>query len=50
MFVGSKILYELYNCISPQQDADDRDEELDPDPKLRFKDSYAKSRTGVLDP
>ena len=34
MFVGSKLLYELYNCKSPQQDADDRDEELDPDENL----------------
>ena len=31
MFVGSKLLYELYNCKSPQQDADDRDEKLDPE-------------------
>ena len=34
MFVGSKLLYELYNCKSPQQDADDRDEELDPEESL----------------
>ena len=31
MFAGSKLLYELYNCKSPEQDTDDRDEELDPD-------------------
>ena len=34
MFVGSKLLYELYNCKSAQQDADDRDEELDPEESL----------------
>ena len=34
MFIGSKLLYELYNCKSPQQDADDRDEELDPEESL----------------
>ena len=34
MFVSSKLLYELYNCKSPQQDADDRDEELDPEESL----------------
>ena len=34
MSVGSKLLYELYNCKSPQQDADDRDEELDPEESL----------------
>ena len=30
MLAGSKLLYELYNCKSPEQDTDDRDEELDP--------------------
>ena len=34
MFVCSKLLYELYNCKSAQQDADDRDEELDPGESL----------------
>ena len=29
MFIGSKLLYELYK--SAQQEADDRDEELDPE-------------------
>ena len=30
MLAGIKLLYELYNCKSPEQDTDDRDEELDP--------------------
>ena len=34
VFVWSKHLYELYNCKSAQQDADDRDEELDPEENL----------------
>ena len=55
MFVGSKLLYELHNCKSAQQDADDRDEEPDLEEslgkkKLRFKDSYTKSRIWVWDP
>ena len=34
MFVGTKLLYWLYNYKSAQQDADDRDEELDPEESL----------------
>ena len=34
MFVGTKLLYELYNCKPAQQDADDRDEDLDPEESL----------------
>ena len=34
MFVCSKLLYELYNCKSAQQDVDDGDEELDPEERL----------------
>ena len=34
MFVGTKLLYLLYICKSAQQDADDRDEELDPEESL----------------
>ena len=30
MLAGIKLLYELYKCKSPEQDTDDRDEELDP--------------------
>ena len=42
MSVGSKLLYELYNCKSPQQDADDRDEELDPEESLGKTNSVLK--------
>ena len=42
MFVGSKLLYELYNWKSPQQDADDRDEELDPEESLGKTNSVLK--------
>ena len=42
MFVGSKLLYELYNCKSPQQDADDRDEELGPEESLGKTNSVLK--------
>ena len=42
MFIGSKLLYELYNCKSPQQDADDRDEELDPEESLGKTNSVLK--------
>ena len=56
MFVGSKLLYELYrllyelyrllyelySCKSPQQDADDRDEELDPEESLGKTNSVLK--------
>ena len=42
MFVGSKLLYELYNCKSAQQDADDRDEELDPEESLSKTNSVLK--------
>ena len=41
MFVGTKLLYWLYNYKSAQQDADDRDEELDLEESLdktNFKD------------
>ena len=42
MFVGSKLLYELCNCKSPQQDAGDRDEELDPEESLGKTNSVLK--------
>ena len=42
MFVGSKLLYELYSCKSPQQDADDRDEELDQEESLGRTNSVVK--------
>ena len=42
MSVGSKLLYELYNCKSPQQDADDRDEEMDPEESLGKTNSILK--------
>ena len=42
MFIGSKLLYELYNCKSPQQDADDRDEELYPEESLGKTNSVLK--------
>ena len=42
LFVGSRFLYELYNCKSPQQDADDRDEELDPEESLGKTNSVLK--------
>ena len=42
MFLSSKLLYELYNCKSPQQDADDRDEELDPEESLGKTNSVLK--------
>ena len=45
MFVSSKLLYELYNCKSPQQDADDRDEELDPEESLSKTNSVLKILT-----
>ena len=55
IFAGSKLLYELYNCKSPEQDTDDRDEELDPEESLGKTNSVLKilmqkSRTGVWDP
>ena len=42
MFVGSKLLYELHNCKSAQQDADDRDEEPD------LEESLGKKKNSVL--
>ena len=52
-FVESQLLYELSNYKSAQQDADDRDKELDLEEslgkKLSLKDSYTKSQTGVWD-
>ena len=42
MFIGSNLLYELYNCKSPQQDADDRDEELNPEESLGKTNSVLK--------
>ena len=42
MFIGSKLLYELCNCKSPQQDADDRDEELYPEESLGKTNSVLK--------
>ena len=42
MSVGSKLLYELYNCKSSQQDADDCDEEMDPEESLGKTNSILK--------
>ena len=42
MFINSKLLYELYNSKSPQQDADDCDEELDPEESLGKTNSVLK--------
>ena len=42
LLVGSIFLYELYNCKSPQEDADDRDEELDPEESLGKTNSVLK--------
>ena len=42
MFVGSKLLYELYKFKSTQQDADDRDEELGPEESLGRTNSVLK--------
>lgn len=42
MFADSKLLYELYNRKSAQQNADDRDEELDPEESLGKTNSFVR--------